>query len=156
VVRIEIQIAAGRERKTALRAALRAAAGGQPGGPWTISLRPALLYRNPGEGIWWWSVTLTSPLSRAQSLLIAPEEQTPARVADAVGKTLRGERFTVVCASCSRVRIDADSWIRRERVKSQARVSHALCPECLLALYPADLVQRARTRAKRRAGEPAS
>jgi hypothetical protein len=150
LLRILIQIAAVPERKAALRAALRAAASGQPGGPWSISLRPALLYRTPGEGIWWWCLTLTSPVSRSHSLLLAPEEQTPEGLAEAARKALGGERFTVVCASCGRVRIDADSWIRRERVKSQARPSHGLCPECLQALYPPELLQRARSRSKPR------
>jgi hypothetical protein len=151
-LRVIIQIAAGRDGKAALRTALRAAVGGQPGGPWTVSLRPALLYRTPAEGVWWWSLTLTSPQSRAHALLLAPEEQTPAGVAEAVRKALSGERSPVVCASCGRLRIDADSWVRRARARRDGRPSHALCPECLASLYPADLVQRARTRAKRRAG----
>jgi len=147
-LRIVIQIAEGPEGRAALRAGMKAAASGQSGGPWTISLRPALLYRTPVEGIWWWNLTLTSPASRGHSLLIAPEEQTAAGVAEAVRKALGGQRFTVICASCGRLRIDADSWIRRERVRDRARLSHGLCPECQLKLYPADVVQRARTRAK--------
>jgi hypothetical protein len=147
--RIVIQIAEGPEGKAALRAALRGAAAAQPGGPWTISLRPALLYRTPVEGIWWWSVTLTSPAAPGHSLLIAPEEQTAEGVAEAVRKALGGERLTVICASCGRLRLDAESWVRRQ-VKSRAGLSHGLCPECLETLYPADLVRRARARAVRR------
>ena len=148
-VRVLIQIAEGPEGKAALRDALRAAASDQPGGPWTISLRPALLYRTPVEGIWWWSLTLTSPAAPSHSLLLAPEEQTADGAADAVRKALGGERFTVICASCGRLRLDADSWIRRERMRGQARLSHGLCPECLQKLYPADIVQRATSRARR-------
>jgi len=149
LTRIVIQIAESPEGKAALRASLRAAAGGQPGGPRTIGLRPALLYRTPVEGIWWWNLTLTSPAARGHSLLLAPEEQTVAGVAEALRQALSGQRFTVICASCGRLRMDADSWVRRERVRDRARLSHGLCPECQLKLYPAELVQRVRTRAKR-------
>jgi hypothetical protein len=149
-VRITIQIAETPDGKAELREALREAASDQPGGPWAVVLRPALLYRTPVEGIWWWSLTLTSPSAPGHSLLLAPEEQDADGVAEAVRTALGGRRFTVICASCGRLRLDDDSWIRREQTRSRARLSHGLCPECLEKIYPPELVQRARARRKAR------
>ena len=52
-------------------------------------------------------------------------------------RTLQG--ILPICMHCHRIRDDQDSWIRLEQYlvqHSEAQLSHALCPECLVKYYP--------------------
>jgi hypothetical protein len=51
--------------------------------------------------------------------------------------TLRG--IIPICASCKQIRTDEGHWEQVEayiRDHSEAEFSHAICPECMKALYP--------------------
>lgn len=52
-------------------------------------------------------------------------------------ETLQG--ILPVCANCHRIRNDQDSWQRIEAYLEQhanIQISHGVCPECMLKLYP--------------------
>ncbi|HAA03768.1 MAG TPA: hypothetical protein DCZ69_17480 [Syntrophobacteraceae bacterium] len=52
-------------------------------------------------------------------------------------KTLRG--FLPICASCKKIRDDEGYWQQIEQYiqeRSEAKFSHAVCPECTARLYP--------------------
>lgn len=52
-------------------------------------------------------------------------------------KTLRG--FIPICASCKSIRDDSGYWKAIEQYlqdRTQAKLSHSLCPECVKSLYP--------------------
>ena len=54
-------------------------------------------------------------------------------------KTLRG--IITICAACKKIRTDIQSWDQMEayvQAHSEAKFSHALCPDCIQRLYPED------------------
>ena len=54
-------------------------------------------------------------------------------------KTLRG--IITICAACKKIRTDVQSWDQMEayvQAHSEAKFSHALCPDCIRRLYPED------------------
>jgi hypothetical protein len=70
-----------------------------------------------------------------------------ARARERIGKLieefasiLRGETPVVTCASCGRIYL-AGSWQRRDRLKTQTRPTHGICPDCAARLYP-DLLRK--------------
>lgn len=54
-------------------------------------------------------------------------------------KTLRG--IITICSACKKIRTDERSWSQMEayvQAHSDAKFSHALCPDCIRKLYPDD------------------
>jgi len=54
-------------------------------------------------------------------------------------RTLRG--IITICSACKKIRTDEQSWSQMEayvQAHSEAKFSHALCPDCIRRLYPED------------------
>jgi len=71
--------------------------------------------------------------------LVANERELGRRVKEALAevKTLSG--LLPICSSCKSVREDGGYWQRIEKyiqTHSQAQFSHAICPDCMVKLYP--------------------
>lgn len=138
---IELDIPLSRSTREKLRSALRDAVSDQGDGLWRVQVRPVLIYSKPSVGTWWWGLTLISASGASHSLLLGADQQTPAHLVETVQMALGGRLVAVVCASCGKVRVDGDLWVRRARAKARSHTSHGICPDCMQTLYP-DVARR--------------
>jgi hypothetical protein len=85
---VKILLSLAQERRQALKEALTAAAGDEPGNPWRIRVTSRIVYSKPTTGEWWLAITLTRPEGEEVTLLVDPDHQSPALVAAAVRAAL--------------------------------------------------------------------
>lgn len=121
-------------------------------GAWVVVVEAFVTYEELGMGVSGWmiglcvsgvlaAIALSLLALRARSrsataLSRQLEAEVELRAALAEAATLRD--LLPVCASCKHIRTDDDQWETLEQhvQRAGASLSHGLCPDCVVSLYP--------------------